>query len=149
MLQDWRLAAVLMRPDCQYIITVWAGLHHPLPHSSTAHMRHFKPTLAISTQRHRRQTVHLYIGHREKLHTGTRTLAIVIDINTHQRSWWRAVREGRGTWDTTTPSSVAKQSVDPSSSCPGPLLWTGGRKCSADQQQECLLSRVYRQCSGW
>ena len=147
MLQDWRLAAVLMRPDCQYIITVWAP--PPLPHSSTAHMRHFEPTLAISTQRHRRQTVHLYIGHREKLHTGTRTLAIVIDINTHQRSWWRAVREGRGTWDTTTPSSVAKQSMDPSSSCPGPLLWTGGRKCSADQQQVCLLSRVYRQCSGW
>ena len=89
-----------------------------------------------SPQRHRRQTVHLYIGHREKLHTGTRTLAIVIDINTHQRSWEGG---GHGTWDMTTPSLVAKQSMDPSSSCPGPLQpvsrRTGGRECSADQQQ--------------
>ena len=51
-----------------------------------------------------------------------------------------------GTWDTTTPSLVAKHSMDPSSSCPGPLQpvsrRTGGRKCSADQQQVCLLSRI-------
>ena len=82
---DWRLAGVLMRPVCQYIITsVWAP--PSLPHSSTAHMRHSNQP-SQSPQRHRRQTVHLYIGHREKLHTGTRTPAIVIDINTHQRSW--------------------------------------------------------------
>ena len=56
-------------------------------------------------------------------------------------------REGdMGQWDTTTRSLVAKQSMYPSSSCPSPLQpvsrRTGGRECSADQQQVCLLSRI-------
>ena len=74
----------------------------------------------------------------------------LLSILTHTSGPGPGTVEGReGDMGHDNPSSVAKQSVDPSSSCPGPLLWTGGRKCSADQQQECLLSRVYRQCSGW
>ena len=136
---DWRLAGVLMRPVCQYIITsVWAP---PSP-ATFLHCSH--APLSTNPRNLRSATG-------GKLYTCTLdTEKNCIQAPGHQRLLsilTHTSGPGReGTWDTTTPSLVAKQSMDPSSSCPGPLLpvsrRTGGRECSADQQQVCLLSRI-------
>ena len=116
---------------------------------------HIPPLLTCATlnqpsqspQRHRRQTVHLYIGHREKLHTGTRTPAIVIDINTHQRSWEGG---GHGTrqlraWSQNRVWIRLHHVRVPSSLSPAGL----GAENAALTSSKCVFYPVYRQCSGW
>ena len=146
---DWRLAGVLMRPVCQYIITsVWAP---PSP-ATFLHCSH--APLSTNPRNLRSATggkLYTCTLDTEKNCIQAPGHSRLLSILTHTSG---PGREGdMGQWNTTTPSLVAKQSMDPSSSCPSPLQpvsrRTGGRKCSADQQQVCLLSSVYRQCNGW